>query len=204
MPIFHHVTKASEAYQKVLDRLEGDVGPVWKLVNSRQYSPFWLLVRSMMPIAESIGDLIYRNDSTSKNLEDLIENELAEVRPIYKGKGALIAVLYRHSFMHQDEPRSLYCGNITINWSVAFYDGSSHLKTSDKDRRRRSCTMQFDLRSFYEDLQQVLQNCIKSGPRKGVAKRYNSWTFLNIESTDHSTGRKSLLNRQAKDFYNQI
>lgn len=203
MPVYRHVTKASQAYQNVLNRLVDDVGPVWELVNSRKYSPFWLLTRSMMPVAESIGDLIYRNDSTSKNLEDLIENELAAVRPIYKGKGALIAVLYRHSLMHQDEPRSLYCGNITINWNVAFIDGRYHLKTSNKDTRNRSCTMQFDLRSFYEDLQQVLNNCIKNGPRKGVVKRYNSWSFLNIETTSYTTARKTLLKKQTKDFYNQ-
>lgn len=203
MPVFKHVTKADQAYQNILNRLVDDVGPVWELVNSRKYSPFWLLTRSMMPVAESIGDLIYKNESTSKNLEDLIENELATVRPIYRGKGALIAVLYRHSLMHQDEPRSLYCGNITIHWNVAFIDGRYHLKTSNKDTRRRSCIMQFDLRSFYEDLQQVLHNCIKYGPRKGVAKRYNSWSFLNIESTSYAKARKTLLKQQARDFYNQ-
>jgi len=203
MPIYHRVTKASQAYENVLNRLVDDVGPVWDLVNIREYSPFWLLARAMMPIAESIGDLIYKNESTSKNLEDLIENELAFVRPIYKGKGALIVVLYRHSLMHQDEPRSLYCGNITINWNVAFIDGRYHLKTFDRERSNRSCTMQFDLRSFYEDLQQVLENCIRNGPRIGVAKRYNSWSFLNIETTSYNATRKAILKQQVKNFYNQ-
>lgn len=204
MPVFHHVTKASQAYQNMLNRLVDDVGPVWNLVDhTDDYGPYWLLMRSMMPVAESIGDLIYRHDSTSQNLEDLIENELAEVRPIYKGKGALITVLYRHSLMHQDEPRSLYCGNITIDWNVAYMDGRFHLTTSNKDSRRRSCTMQFDLRSFYEDLQEVLKRCIRNGPRKGVVKRYNSWSFLNLNKTVRSQAKKTLLQKQAKDFYSQ-
>lgn len=188
----------------MLNRLVDDIGPVWGLINhSKSYSPYWLLIRSMMPIAESLGYLIYGHDSTSRNLEELIENELAAVRPIYKGKGALIAVLYRHSIMHQDEPRSIYCGNITIDWNVAYIDGRYHLKTSSKDSRRRTCTMQFDLRSFYEDLQEVLQQCIKNGPRKGVVKRYNSWSFLNLKSTSYTASRKKLLQQQARDFYNQ-
>ncbi len=204
MAITKLVSSSSQAYQNILNRLVDDVGPVWDLVNQQEYSPFWLLIRSMMPIAESIGDLIHQNGSTSMNLEALIENELTAVRPIYSGKGTLIATLYRHSLMHQDEPRSIFCGNITIHWNVAFIDGRYHLKTSNKDVRRRSCVMQFDLRTFYEDLQSVLRNCISDGPRKGVVKRYNSWTFLNINTMNATITRKVTLKDQVRNFYTQI
>jgi hypothetical protein len=157
----------------------------------------------MMPIAESIGDLIYKTDPT-KNLELLIDNDLSKIRPIYKGKGTIISLLYRHSLIHQDEPRSIYAGNITIEWNLAFIDGRHHLLTLSKDTRRRVCVMSFDLRSFYEDLIALLELYKIKGPKRGVVTRYNSWTFLNIASASrYSNAKKAEIIKHVKDFYNQ-
>lgn len=202
MPVSRIVTTPSQAYQNIKNRLVDDVGPVWRLINSRPYSPFWLLTRSMMPIAESIGDLVYQSDSTVENLEKVIDNDLAKIRPIYKGKGAIIALLYRHSLMHQDEPRSIYAGNITIEWNLAFIDGRHHLQTLSKNPQTRTCVMSFDLRAFYQDLIALLDLYIAGGPKKGVVKRCNSWTFLNISSR-YSGGKRAKLQKQIKDFYDQ-
>lgn len=201
MAIQKHVSSAQEAYSAILDRLVSDVGPVWELINSRHYSPFWLLARSMMPIAESIGDLIYR-DSTTQNLEKFIDNDLSKIRPIYKGKGAVIALLYRHSLMHQDLPRSIYAGNITIEWEIAFIDGRKHLITHSKDTLRRKCIMSFDLRTFYEDLLAILEQYEINGPRRGVASRYNSWSFLNLNNyKGYSNAKRTNLKKAVKIFY---
>src|SRR5829696_1971553 len=61
-------------------------------------APFWSLVRMMFPVAESLGDLIYRRDNaTAQNLRAVLENDFEEVRTGYRGKSALLALLYRHS-----------------------------------------------------------------------------------------------------------
>lgn len=183
MPAVKIVSSAEEAYSNIQSRLLADMEPVWGMINSGRYSPFWLLSRELFPIAESIGDLIYR-DRPTVNLTKVLENDFCKVRPEYAGKGKMIALLYRHSLIHQDEPRSIYSGNITINWSLAFIDGRYHLRVSDIDRRRRSCVMQFDLRTFYEDILALLELYKEKGPKKGVAKRYNSWTFGNYQDDE--------------------
>jgi len=203
MSIQKIVESPSQAYSNIRTRLVNDLGPVWGQINHSEYSPFWLLTRSMMPVAESIGDLIYK-DTPIKNLEKLIDNDLAKIRSIYKGKGSIIALLYRHSLTHQDEPRSIYAGNITIEWNLAFIDGRNHLLTLAKDKHRRTCVMSFDLRTFYEDLQALLVLYESNGPKKGVVKRYNSWSFLNIStSTVYSPSAKAQIIQQVRDFYNQ-
>ena len=202
MAIRKLVSTPSQAYSNIRSRLISDVGPVWDVINSKQYSPFWLLARSMMPIAESVGDLIY-GDSSSKNLEKLIDNDLSKIRKIYAGKGKVIAQLYRHSFIHQDEPRSIYAGNITIHWNVAFMDGRLHLTTEEKDPRTRSCVMAFDLRTFYQDLIALLELYEKKGPRRGVVVRYNGWTFLNLNTADLSAANKKEIVSAVREVYQQ-
>ncbi len=193
MPRSILVNTPYEAYSSIQTRLLNDLEPVWQNINSRSYSPFWLLARSMFPVAESIGDLIYKSSKTSENLEKFIDNDLSKIDPIYKNKGKLIALLYRHSLMHQDEPRSIHGGSYTIDWQIAFFNGTNHLKVLAKDGRSRSCTMSFDLRSFYNDLILLLEKYKLNGPKRGVVSRYNSWTFMNVKNKD------SIL--IIKDFY---
>lgn len=74
-------------------------------------------------------------------------------------------------------------------------DGRNHLKVSNLNRRNRSCVMQFDLRTFYEDILVLLELYKMSGPKRGIAARYNSWTFGNY--TD------AKMKKLVKDFYSQ-
>src|SRR5260370_32160767 len=83
--------------------------------NFRGTAPFGWLVRMMFPIAESIGDLIYRHDNPVRNLRSVLDREYEAVRPGYAGKSAALAKLYRHALTHQDELRSLQTGE--GNWS---------------------------------------------------------------------------------------
>lgn len=158
-------------------RLIHDLEPLWELISSSQdYSPFWLLARELFPVAESIGDLIH-GSSNNDNLQTFIDVDMAKISNEYSGKGAILAHLFRHSLLHTDEPRSIYAGNISIYWSIGFLDGRYHLLRLDKDPRNRSCVIQLDVRQFYEDLLVLLEHYKYNGPKSGVAKRYNSWTF---------------------------
>lgn len=186
MPTVKIVRTAEEAYSNMQGRLLADLEPVWEMINHRKYSPFWLLTRELFPVAESIGDLIYRSSPTV-NLTKVLENDFSKIRPEYAGKGKMIALLYRHSLIHQDEPRSIYSGNISIYWNLAFIDGRYHLQVSDIDRRKRSCVMQFDLRTFYEDILSLLELYKDTGPKRGIAARYNSWTFRSYQDDETIT-----------------
>lgn len=183
MPITKIADSAEDAYARIQARLLEDLEPVWELINRRNYSPFLLLARELFPIAESIGDLIYQGRPTV-NLTKVIDNDFSKIGPEYAGKGKIISQLYRHSLIHQDEPRSIYSGNITVDWSIAYIDGRNNLIVRDIDRRRRSCVMQFDLRTFYEDMLLLLEQYKTKGPKRGVAAQYNSWTFKSYQDNE--------------------
>ncbi len=99
------VSSDQQAFQQVLGRLESDVGTILQLVGQSKNvgyfpntAPLWALVRMTIPIAESTGDLIYRNRSTVQNLISVLENDFEAVRPgAYKGKANILALLFRHS-----------------------------------------------------------------------------------------------------------
>src|SRR5260370_30140871 len=78
-------------------------------------APFWSLVRMTFPIAESIGDLIYRHDNPVRNLRSVLDREYEAVRPGYECQSAALAKLSRHALTHQDELRSLQTGE--GNWA---------------------------------------------------------------------------------------
>lgn len=172
-----------EAFELVLGRLEADVGgllQLWRRAYSggQALTPFWAFVRMLFPIAEAIGDLIYRNDSTVRNLISVLENEFENVRASYKGKANIIALMYRHSLTHTDEMRSLHFGRKTVNWVLSLDEPRDHLALRRLGRGRRE--LRFDLTAFYEDLRRV---CSEARGRKWdrkVAQRYNQWLLLSL------------------------
>lgn len=174
-----------EAFELVLGRLEGDVGRllgVWRWALSEGqvvgFAPFWAFARMLFPIAESIGDLIYRNNSTVRNLTSVLENEFDKVRAGYKGKANVIALMYRHSLTHTDEMRSLRFGRKTINWVLSLGRPGDHLALRKVGRGRRA--LRFDLTAFYEDLRQVCSNAQARKWGRKVVQRYNEWLLLNL------------------------
>ena len=179
-----------EAFNLVLGRLEGDVGGLlalllasWRSARTESkkpdLTPFWAFARMLFPIAESIGDLIYRNDSlTVMNLTSILENEFERVRPGYKGKANVIAQMYRHSLTHTDEMRALYYPRKTITWKLSLDEAADHLKVRKLARGRKQ--LQFDLTAFYEDVRQVCLTARGGKWGRKVAQRYNGWLLLKL------------------------
>ena len=67
------VKSDKQAFYQILTRLEAHVGTILQLISKGKKegclpstAPFWVLVRMMFPIAEAVGDLIYRNKSTAQ------------------------------------------------------------------------------------------------------------------------------------------
>jgi hypothetical protein len=87
------------AFGHVLGRLEGDVGGILKavlagrvLAGDRPHVPFWALARTMLPIAESIADLVYRSSNTAEQLVKVLATEFEAVRPGYKDVAATLTL----------------------------------------------------------------------------------------------------------------
>ena len=69
---------------QIKNRLENDIGGLIDLIKKERetghdWFPWWSLFRATMPIAESIGDLIYR-DSEANNLIKVFQKEFARER----------------------------------------------------------------------------------------------------------------------------
>ncbi|MFH1910390.1 MAG: hypothetical protein ABIJ72_04395 [bacterium] len=176
-----------------------DVGGI--LLVSRidgQFSPFWAVARMLFPIAEAIGDLIYRDDqSTVKNLEQVLQNEFEGIRTGYKNKANLITQLYRHSLTHTDELRELKDGDLICTWLLALDRNANHLfseKLSEKMIR-----INFDLLQFYDDIKNLLDKLIEKATKNiyggKVKERYNIWTELDISRDNrYQNARNELAN----------
>lgn len=191
-----------EAFQKILDRLQGDVGRLMDLVDvfnnkqddiKEQIFPFWAFTRMLFPIAESIGDLIYHNlhengtPNTSQNLIDVLKNEFEDARNGYKKSANIIALLFRHSLVHTDEMRKLVYEKkqISVGWTIGF--GvllNHHLEIRKNDG---GLNLRFDLMAFYEDIVKVCKKAqVKAiaGTWNGViTTRYKSWLELKLDDT---------------------
>jgi hypothetical protein len=179
------VTTDQQAFQQVLGRLEGDVGTLIQLViegQARGYfpntAPFWALVRMMLPIAESVGDLIYRATSTATNLISVLETDFEAVRAGYLGKAKILAQLYRHSLIHQDELRSLRTGGKECRWVVSFDERAHHLKVTQAPP---DVSIQFDTTAFYDDLIAVCRSAQAKQWNDEVKNRYNSWLVYDLD-----------------------
>ncbi|HOE74618.1 MAG TPA: hypothetical protein PLG93_01300 [bacterium] len=169
------------AFQNIKKRLVDDVGRILSVIDG-QFSPFWAVARMLFPIAEAIGDLIYRDDhSTVKNLEQVFQYEFEEVRAGYKNKANLITQLYRHSLTHIDELRELKDGDLICTWYLALDRSANHLFSEKLGEKIR---INFDLLQFYDDIGCLLDRLIKKATENvyggKVGERYKSWTKLNI------------------------
>ena len=180
------VSSDQQAFQQILGRLEGEVGTLISLVNESKKrgcfpntAPFWSLVRMMFPIAESVGDLIYRKPSTSDNLICVLENYFEAVRPGYLGKAKTLAQLYRHSLTHQDELRRLQTGRKECGWVVSFDHRAQHLEVTHSPP---PVSIQFDTTAFYDDLVAVCRTALAENWNSEVKNRYNSWLTYDLDA----------------------
>lgn len=173
----------AEAFRHICGRLQGDVGRLIQastaIAQADGTAPFWALVRMLFPVAESLGDLMHQSEHSSDNLLKGIE-ALEGVRPGYKDKAAILALLYRHSLMHTDEMRSLNAGGKVVEWRLAFSEPADHLKVDRVDAKTVRITL--DLTSFYDDLLAICQANTKNSFGGKAAARYNAWTEFDLDA----------------------
>ncbi len=183
------VTSDQQAFQQILGRLEGEVGAlITVVIESKQRghfpntAPFWSLVRIMFPIAESVGDLIYRDPSTAQNLIRVLEKDFEAVRSGHLGKAKILAQLYRHSLTHHDELRSLQTSGKECGWVVSFDERARHLTVT---RQPPLVSIQFDTTAFYDDLLAVCRAAMTKNWNGEVKTRYNSWLTYDLDPEKH-------------------
>jgi hypothetical protein len=171
-----------QAFRQISRRFQNEVGAIIGRVDFvRGPVPFWSLVRVMLPVAESLGDLIYRRDNaTAQNLRSVLEIDFEAVRTGYRGKSALLALLYRHSLTHHDELRVISSAGKHVGWRVSGAEDSNHMKAVRT--RPNFMTIEFQPRSFYAD---IIQVCTKVQRRRWsgrVRARYNSWMLMDLDA----------------------
>lgn len=187
MPLPGEILSDAQAFEQILGRLRGEVGKLLELATGAKQrgefgtsAPFWAMVRMMMPIAESLGDLIYQKDSTSSNLISVLEHEFEAAHTGYRGRAAVIAVLYRHGLTHQDELRCLKTEGRELLWHLSFGLTSDHLRVTSNGAG--AWWLHFDLHAFYRDLVAVCESCLARRWGGNVKERYNSWLEHDLDA----------------------
>jgi hypothetical protein len=182
------VESDDQAFRQILGRLRGEVGKIIELIGESKTrggfpdtAPFWALLRMTFPIAESLGDLIY-GGKTGVNLQSILANEFDAVRPGYRRIAATLAVLYRHSLTHHDEPRVLLTGGKDIVWYLGFGKREIHLQVI-KVFRHNSVDVRFDTTAFYDDLVAVCEGQIGKHSDGKIRDRYNGWLIYDLDAT---------------------
>jgi len=176
----------------VLNRLNADVGGLFNLVekhnseceeDDQRLWPFWAFSRMLFPVAEAVGYLVY-GKGNSWDLIEILENEFESVRTGYRGKAALIVLLFRHSLIHTDELRILCFNGIgKIGWIISWASSRAHLKILKQDTAFP--ILHFSPQSFYEDLVVVCNNLLRRDFDGLIAKRYERWKTYDIHVNKH-------------------
>lgn len=176
------VATDAEAFAQIRHRLEGDVGGVIKLVDTKQlHVPFWALVRMLFPVAEATADLIHHHaaSGTADALVRLLATEFETQRAGYKKVAATLTLLYRHSLTHTDEMRLLRSGGRDVVWQLT-YGSRNHLRVTKNTAT--NFTVEFDCKSFYEDLVKTLKAAETAVWNGQVMARYNWWFELDLDA----------------------
>ena len=185
------VSSDAQAFQQIASRFQDEVGRILARVDFvRGPVPFWALMRTMFPIAESLGDLIYRKDqATAQNLRSILENEFESVRLGYAANAAILALLYRHSLTHHDELRTIVSGSREVGWRVSSADDTNHLQVHTASPGL--FIIEFQPRAFYSDIVKV---CAQAATRTWGGKvmaRYNGWMLLDLASVSQNSTVKA-------------
>jgi hypothetical protein len=185
MALLGEVTTDKQAFDQIIARLKGDVGTIIKLISLgkkngffKDTAPFWALARMTFPIAEALGDLIYRDKSTVTNLTSVLANEFEAERKGYRGKAACIALLYRHSLTHTDELRKIVNGPTEIEWRISYRENAKHLELIKKSAG--IYRLNFDTTAFYTDILRVCKSAKRKSWGGGIMSQYNSWLTVSL------------------------
>ena len=192
------VKSDEQAFRQILSRLEDDVGTILQLISKSKEvgifpntAPFWALMRMTFPIAEAVGDLIYRNANKGQKLQSVLENEFEAVRSGYQRKAAILTLLFRHSLTHTDELRTLVRGGREVGWSVSWSDQTNHLKLIRNAHGMD--IIHFDTTAFYEDLVAVCRKAMSKPWGGQVMERYNGWLTLDLDKEKETKIIKSAI-----------
>ena len=147
--------------------------------------PYLGLLRMTMPIAESIGSLVYDNESSIKNLLYVLK-KLSKNNEGYGKYKYILIQLYRHSLIHSFSVKSILIGKLKISWSLNKDDYSEHLKVEVKKGNGTVYIIHFNPSKFISDLKLYLFDlCILANKKKWkgkLARRYLQKTKLNLNS----------------------
>lgn len=184
------------AFKNILGRLETEVGTMKEVIDQqwlggrkensfgRGHFPYWSFIRMLLPVAESVGALLYSHESTVDNLISVLENEFSELDSNYGKFCHLVVMLYRHPLIHTDELRGVVVNKTRIWWSMDASNLMKHMKVIKRDKSKSTYWIHFNPKQFYEHLVVVLKRLIEraeAGTWNGkIAERYASWTGLNL------------------------
>lgn len=197
----------------IRNRLETDVIALTNLITEEYVSgrannifckghvPHWGLLRMTMPIAESIGALLYDNAGPSKNLIDTFSNEFSRLDINYDKFKNILVMLYRHPLVHTDELRSININGYHIGFSLDITNLAKHLKILKVKDKVQTYLIHFNHRQFADDIKSVLNGLIKRSDQNEwegqLADRYFKWTKLDLDDPEQ---RKRLkINKTAYD-----
>lgn len=169
-----------QAFEQMSSRFRQEVGGILARLPPDQM-PFWSLMRAMFPVAESLGDLIHRNQSTVLNLRSVLAGEFETVRSGYGGKAAILTILYRHSLMHHDELRTVSANGREVGWRASSAEDADHLRVH-RNPGTNLILIEFQPRAFYSDIIRICENAAKAAWGGEVMRRYNGWMALDLDA----------------------
>lgn len=191
-----------QALKNIRNRLNNDVMSIIDLITSEFMSgkqdskfakghvPHWGLLRMSIPIAESIGALLYDNESTVQNLTDIFENNLSSYNLNYKNLANILIMLYRHPLIHSDEIRSIKTSGYHIGWSLDITNPMKHLKVIKFKEQEGRFNIHFDTEEFIHDLNSLLDSLIvRAGNNEWEGKlgeRYIKWTNIDLDDSEQT------------------
>lgn len=187
------VQSDAQAFRQIASRFEGEVGAILNRINFDDGPvPFWSLVRMMFPVAESLGDLLYGGRmNTATTLRKILDQEFEMARPGYRGKSALLTLLFRHSLAHQDELRQVINRDRRLTWHVSGDCDGGHLEVR-RSESGKTPLLQFQPRVFYVDVLAVCRTAEERLWDGRVMTRYNSWLRLDLSTANLTTNERAV------------
>ncbi len=186
-----------DVFSSLRVRLVSDVGYLIslieekRLINENAPIPFWALLRTLFPIAESIGFLVHNSDKSVNNLTLIFSNNLVKYNDGYQKLANTLVIMYRHALMHTDIVRIIQYDDVQVGWVVDFDEGNKHLRifpsnTGFKNRNNGSTGVLkffiwFDIKQFYDDLLSLCRDLEESGVGGQAKERYNSWQIYFLD-----------------------
>lgn len=190
-----------QALKNIKGRLD-DVRSIIELITSEFMSgkqdskfakghvPHWCLLRMSIPIAESIGALLYDNESTVQNLTDIFENDLSVYNQNYRNLVNILIMLYRHPLIHSDELRAINTLGYHIGWSLDITNPMKHLKVIKFKDQKGRFNIHFDTDEFINDLNSLLDSLIVRAEKNEwegkLGERYIKWTNIDLDYSEQT------------------